>query len=506
MLNDAEQGSLEGLSPILETALDAVIVMRPDDTVADWNAVAEAVFGWSRDEALGRRLVELIIPPQHREGHLAGLQRFNRTGEKTILNRRVEITALHKSGREFPVELSVTSANVSSGRRLFVGFLRDITDRRTAEARLRRQAREARLLFDVTRLAAETDSFEQALEACLQAICRITGWPVGHAFLVHEGWTRQLVSTSVWHEASPGIASRLRASTDSIEFREGVGLPGMILRTGEPTWIPDAEMAENFARKGAGFGAAFGFPLTSEGRTIAIMEFFAETGAEPDADLLLTVRALGEQVGRVLERKRTEEHQRLMTKELNHRVRNTLAIVQSVARQSFADFAGEDYLQEFEHRLSALAGAHEALTNRNWEAASLDELVRNAIFVCGAEEDQVEIAGPEVWLPPKATVSFTMALHELCTNAVKYGAFSLPAGKVSICWNIVPAAGGERLHLEWRERDGPRVDPPTRRGFGTRMIERALARELAGDVELRFAPEGVECIVDAPVPETRLGA
>ena len=495
----SDTAAIEVLAPILRTALDAVVVMRPDDRVADWNGVAETVFGWSREEAVGRPMVDLIIPPQHREAHLRGLDLFNRTGAQKILDRRIEITATDKGGREFPVELSVTCTTVA-GERFFIGFVRDITERREAEARLRLQARDAQLLFDVTRLAAETDSFEDALKACLEAICRITGWPVAHAFVVNEGWTEQLVSTAVWYEQAAGMASQLRALTEKTEFRDGVGLPGTILRTKEPAWVSDADQDANFPRKGAGFGAAFGFPVKSEGRVIAILEFFARTSAAQDPELLLTVRTLGEQVGRVLERKRREEHQRLMTKELNHRVRNTLAVVQSIARQSFAEGAADELARgTFENRLGALAAAHEVLTGRDWESAPLHELVERTLFGCGAEEGRFEVAGPELWLPARSTVAFTLALHELCTNAIKYGAFSAPSGKVAVTWEVVRANQQERLRFEWREIGGPPVRPPQTRGFGSRMIEDALARELRGSVELKFLPDGLHCIIDAPL-------
>jgi len=500
LAHEIQEAGLEALRPILDTALDAVVIMRADGKVADWNQVAEAIFGWTREEAVGRSMGELIIPPQHREGHRQGLERFNRTGVKRILNQRIEITALDKSGREFPVELSVTCSGAGE-ERLFVGFVRDITARRETEAKLERQAREARLMFEVTRLAADSDSFEEAISGSLKAICNVTGWPVGHALVVREGWTAELVSTSVWHEDTPGAADAIREATAKISFTPGTGLPGEILQSMAPAWISDADQEANFLRKGLGFSAAFGFPLTSEGRIIGVLEFFTAERTEPDPQLLLIVRSLGEQVGRVLERKRTEEHQRLMTKELNHRVRNTLAVVQSVASQSFRDgAASEAARQAFESRLGALAAAHDVLTHRNWEAAPLAEVVSKTVFGCGAEDGRISLEGPDIWLPPKAAVSLTMALHELCTNAVKYGAYSTPDGKVHVAWALVEAAEGRRLRLEWREAGGPVVTPPKRRGFGSRMIERALARELGGSVELRFLPEGLHCVLDAPAP------
>lgn len=128
----------QDLSPILATALDAVVVMRADGLVADWNAVAEQVFGWSRDEALGQAMSALIIPPQHREAHERGLARYLATGEGPVLRRRIEITAVTRDGREIPVELSITPVE-EPGQPIFLGFIRDISERKQAEAALGRE-------------------------------------------------------------------------------------------------------------------------------------------------------------------------------------------------------------------------------------------------------------------------------------------------------------------------------------------------------------------------------
>jgi PAS domain S-box-containing protein len=212
-------------------------------------------------------------------------------------------------------------------------------------------------------------------------------------------------------------------------------------------------------------------------------------------------------IGTVLEvrdisaEKRAEEHQRLLINELNHRVKNTLAIVQSVAMQTFGstDSAAR---QAFEGRLDALAGAHNLLTERSWEAAALKQVVEQTLGRgCGADPTRIEADGPDLALAPRTAVSIAMALHELCTNAMKYGAMSVPDGRVSVRWSIEERGGEQRLLLTWEESGGPAVGAPARRGFGTRMIERGLAAELGGTARIEFAPGGVICRVDAPLPQ-----
>lgn len=204
-------------------------------------------------------------------------------------------------------------------------------------------------------------------------------------------------------------------------------------------------------------------------------------------------------VGRdVSERKRFERHQQLLVGELNHRVKNTLAIVQSLTHQSFhSSVPAADAIRRFEGRLEALAGAHNLLTRKNWETASIEEIAATALSpFCSKQRCTIE--GPNVPVLPQTAVSLSLALHELATNASKYGALSNDRGHVSVRWT---AADGQ-LQLIWRERDGPAVSPPQVRGFGTRMIERTLAAEFGGTVQLDFAPDGVTCRVVAPLPRT----
>jgi PAS domain S-box-containing protein len=202
----------------------------------------------------------------------------------------------------------------------------------------------------------------------------------------------------------------------------------------------------------------------------------------------------------VTERQRAEERQRLLVNELNHRVKNTLALVQGLALQSFRE--GRDPAAArtaFQQRLAALAAAHDLLTRESWEGATLTELAQGAVGHLSGSEQRVGTEGPPVTLGPKPAVSLVMALHELATNAAKYGALSVPEGRVSLRWE---AEEGGPLRLEWRETGGPPVAAPDRRGFGLRMIERALAADLAGRVEVEFNPEGLVCRIDGSLGET----
>ncbi len=207
----------------------------------------------------------------------------------------------------------------------------------------------------------------------------------------------------------------------------------------------------------------------------------------------------------VTERVRSEEHQRLLVNELNHRVKNTLATVQSIASQTLRTAASTQAAQEaIESRLFALSRAHDVLTRENWEGAWIDEVVAHAMQPFQASgHSRIHCEGENVRLPPNTTLALAMALQELATNAVKYGALSKETGKVEISWRVDHTRGAPHILLKWEEKGGPPVTPPTRRGFGTRLIERSLAQgPLAGEAKIDFAPTGVVCTIDAPLKAT----
>lgn len=210
----------------------------------------------------------------------------------------------------------------------------------------------------------------------------------------------------------------------------------------------------------------------------------------------------------ITDHKRAEEHLRLLINELNHRVKNTLATVQSLAAQSFAridahpDDAFTRARHAFEARLFALARGHDVLTQENWEGARLADIVNQAFAPYqhrSAGSDAITTSGPDLRVPPSVALSLSMALHELCTNALKYGALKEPGGHVRIVWTVAVEGGARRLRMHWEERGGPPVTPPFHKGFGSRLIEDGLSRELDGTVHLDFETSGLVCTIDVPL-------
>jgi len=196
----------------------------------------------------------------------------------------------------------------------------------------------------------------------------------------------------------------------------------------------------------------------------------------------------------MVEMREHEARQKLLLDELNHRVKNTLASVQSIAAQTLRSEAEPEAAKAtFVERLMALSSTHNLLVKRSWEGASFADLVQENL---GHYGQPFQMKGPDLSLSPNTAVSLGMALHELATNAVKYGAWS-QGGEVRIETAVDEAAG--RISVTWRETGGPQIDPPRQRGFGSRLLEQGIASELGGEVGMRFAPEGLSCVIRAPI-------
>jgi PAS domain S-box-containing protein len=191
------------------------------------------------------------------------------------------------------------------------------------------------------------------------------------------------------------------------------------------------------------------------------------------------------------------QRQTFLMHELNHRVKNTLASVQSIALLTLrGGRSPPEVRDQLTARLIALAGAHDILTRENWEAANLADIVATAVEPYDPRRFRIE--GPPVRIAPKAAVTMALALHELVTNAVKYGSLSVEDGVVIITWRL-ENSGDETLVLDWRVQGGPPVVPPTRTGFGARLLQQGLATEFGGEARLAFEPEGLTCRIDAPL-------
>ena len=285
---------------IVDTALDGVITIDSTGIVTDWNAQATAIFGWSREEALGRTLAETIIPERDRQAHEHGIREFLRTGAGAVLNRRIEIVAQHRDGRELPVELAVSPAKIGDAY-IFSAFIRDITDRRWAERRLASQ-------YAVTRVLSEATTLEEAVPKIIQAIGESLEWDLGVFWRVDKA-AEVLRCFDQWK--APSVqADPFALDTWQRVFTRGQGLPGRIWASGKSAWVTDVTTDANFPRgaqaRQVGFHGAFGFPILVGNEIQGVIELFSHSIRQLDDELLKMVEDIGLKIGQFGERARTE--------------------------------------------------------------------------------------------------------------------------------------------------------------------------------------------------------
>lgn len=434
--------------------LGAAMAREWDGTIRHWSKGWERLYGWTADEAVGRVSHDLLrtVFPMPLSGLEAALAR---DGEWSG-----ELRHHARDGREVVTAARKVLRRDAEGRPVaVVESLADVTAERRAEAALRDS--EARLR--AAQEAAEVGVFERDLGA----------------------------GRSLW---SPTMFRLYGLAPDS--FPDGAMPPRAYFALLDPRDVRGLRAARAAFLAGPAARFAFDFRIrradTGETRWIASR---GEVDRDPATGR--AVRGVGVNYD-VTVRRQAEERLHLMVDELNHRVKNTLATVQSIASQTLrgADAGLRDALDD---RLLALAAAHDVLTREGWAGAGLDEVAADVLAPYGgADGGRLRVSGPPIRLTPRAAVGLSMGLHELTTNALKHGALRGEGGHVDLRWEIVPGIE-PRFRLVWAERGGPPVVAPTRRGFGTRLVETILPRDLSGTATLDFAPEGLACTIEAPL-------
>ena len=328
---------------IIATALDAFIEMDAAGIIIAWNVQAERMFGWPRQEAIGQLLSTTIVPAQHREAHERGLRHFLETGEGPILNTRLEITACHRDGHEFPVELAISPALVRGGAYMFSAFVRDISARKRTEER-------STLQHSATRILAESDTLVDALPKMLHAICDLSRWDLGALWLVNDN-PDVLSCVEIWHQPSVEASEFSRVTMQTV-FTRGFGLPGRVWANGEPAWSPNVVQDANFPRAPfaaqANLHGAFAFPIMLNEKVLGVLEFFSHETRPPDDDLLQVFVTVGSQIGQFIERKRAEAKVHTHAKELEQK---NCALDLALAAAQAATQAKSSFLAVMSHEI-----------------------------------------------------------------------------------------------------------------------------------------------------------
>jgi PAS domain S-box-containing protein len=431
------------LAAIVQSSHDAIVGKSLDGVVLSWNAAAEEIFGWRAHEMVGQSIRKII--PDSRQAEEDVILASIRAGERVP---SFETVRLHKDGREVHVAVTVSPVCDSSGQVIAASKIaRDITEARLVQAALDESEMRFRLMADnISQLAWIADP-----DGALTWYNRRWYDYTGTTFAEMKGWG--------WRAAHhPDHLAAVEA-----KFVEHVAMG--------KAW------EDTFPLRGAD-GAYRWFlsraqPLRDAGGRIQCW-----FGTNTD----------------ITEQLEAERRIELLMLEVNHRSKNMLAMIQSLARRS-ASHAGPsgdqrgnaDFVRRLEERISCLAANQDLLVRRAWSNVPLGELVEVQLAFLGEALDQVERVGPDLPVTPGAAETIGMALHELATNALKYGALSVPGGKVRIDWMRAPDGG---LAMGWSEHGGPPVTPPASQGFGNRLIADMPRGKLRGEVEVDYARDG----------------
>jgi PAS domain S-box-containing protein len=427
----------------------AIFMLDPDGRVVTWNAGAERIKGWSAAEIIGQDFSRIFpadaVAARHPRALLAAAAKGT---------YREEAERIRKDGSRFWADITISALHDDAGRlRGFANITRDISERKRATQSMAESRSRLATVVGSAMDAIITMNEEQSIVLFNAAAEAMFGTPAAEAL---GGKLEQFVP---------------------LRFRS-----------------VHADHVRGFAKTGV-TSRAMGQLGTLSGVRRDGSEFPIEASisqASVDGHKLFTVILRD-----ITERKRAEEHRSLLLGELVHRVKNTLAVVQSIAAQTRRFTAPEQFHELFTGRLMALGVAHDLLTRSEWDGAKLADVIRSgfAPYNGSGAVGRWTINGPDIWLAPNEAVTLSLAFHELATNAARFGALSHPNGKVVVQWHVDP----ESLAIHWSESGGPTIQPPVRCGFGSKLLEKAVAHELGGVAKVEFLPAGAECWLRFPL-------
>lgn len=422
-------------SALVRSSDDGIVAKDLDGNILSWNPAAEALFGYSAEEMVGGS-IRRLLPPDRQSEEDDILARI-RAGEKV---GQFYTKRLHKSGRLIDVAVAVSPMRNARGE--IVGAsknVRDASEYVAARRKLEESETRFRLMADNIAQLAWVLRPDGTYEWVNKRFSEFSGLTLDdmtdgargqllhpdHVERVYEKFRHAIEAGEEWEDLFP-----LRGADGNYRWFLSRALP-----------IRDAEGN--------------------------ITQWF---GTNTD----------------ITEQREQAEQIRLLLHEVNHRSKNMLATVQALARKTAPDDAG--FIEQFERRVAGLAVNQDILVRREWREVPLDELVKLQLRFLGQAEEHLRIHGPECPLTPRAAEVIGMALHELATNSLKYGALSVEGASVEVGWEITR---DDRLCVWWRESGGPRVEPPTRTGFGTMLIRDVPAQALSAEISLDYAPDGL---------------
>ena len=494
---------MDYLKSLFDRSLDAVVGMDAEGRVTAWNCAAEEIFGWSRAAAIGSSMAELIVPPQHREGHTRGLAHCNRTGEGPVLEQRIRISAIHHDGTEFPVELSIFPMNEQNREPMFYAFIRSLR----AEERFNREqelrAREAEAVMAIGQKLIDDVSLEEFTLFCLDQVCQIAGMDAAHLFIRRgKGSDQALIPSGIWHLRDDSFRPVIE-ETANLQFKLGEGLPGRAWQTGKLEALDclASESAfvrrESFAEVGLTRGVAL--PIQHGGEIHAVLEFFGTETSRLDPEILRMLKTIGNQIGAAIRRKESVENREMLRQEMVHRVGNSLSVLSAIYRSCSRNAACKEELDEaFLGRIDIMGRSNRMAIIEAETGIPLRELMINSIEILPNPEE-IQIEAPSIMIPSESVLPLSLIFNELATNALKYGALGSES-KLEIRVKTDPSS--DVVSIEWCElRDHLLDQAPShteRIGFGSQLVQAMVEGRLRGTFERQIDEAGFHFIMRLP--------
>jgi PAS domain S-box-containing protein len=474
------------LASIADFSNDAIVSEDLSGVIVSWNKGAERIFGYSAEEIVGKSIT-ILTPPDLQDEESRILEHIRH--DEHIDN--YETKRCHKEGRLLDISLTVWPVKDADGQIIGASKTgRDITYQKRAQERMAADLRAMTMLREVGSLCArEGKNLDRCLHEILDAAIVITGADKGNIQLLKS-------------EAGVlTIVAQRRFGPAFLKYFEYVGddptACAAAMRSGERVIIEDITISELFVGQPSmkflideGVRAVISTPLmSSAGNVLGMISIHFRAPHAPDERELSLIDLLARQAADYLERSRAEEIKETLVREIQHRSNNQLAVIQAIAHQTFSgDRSMANAKKVFDARLGALAQANRQLTETNWSRVNLSEIARSALSLFG---DRTTIDGVDVMLGAQQVQNFSLVLHELATNAAKYGALSNESGWVEVFWMIAGDGNDKILKFKWKERGGPPAVAPTRHGFGT-----SLLRAIFTDVRIDYSVEGLTCEID----------
>ena len=381
---------------VIDKAHDAFIVADSKSLITEWNHQAELTFGWTRDEVIGRTLMETIIPAGFRSQHAHGMLHYMRTGEGPVLNKRIEVPARDKEGREFPVELTISPIKTDEGL-VFHAFLHDISERKNAERLLLTQ-------LEVTRILTDADSIESAVPNLLKFLCQGLDWTLGEMWILDSKIDRLKFSAG-W---SPKTHESFTRLYQSMTLVRGQGIAGRVWESGQLLCVHDLASNKSLPRHleaiDLGLTSAIAFPIHADKKLIGVMGFFCERLKEPNDNVLAILSDIATRIGTFILRKKAESALRQLSEELEKRVsERTSDLVLAVDAAESANRAKTAFLANMSHEirtpLSAIIGFSELLKDENLSHLEkeqfLETIARNGRQLTRLIDDILDISKVE---------------------------------------------------------------------------------------------------------------